>query len=178
MTKRQEFKVVKSYAGFEVREYKPCVIAEVKIAANYSNATSAAFGSLFSYISKGNKTSEKIAMTAPVITAQRSEAIPTNEWFVSFVMPAGSVLADMPLPNDSRVVLRELDSERCVALSFRGKATRQLIEKRTAQLRSAAAKENIALLDETRTARFDPPFKPSFMQYNEIVIPVNLNARP
>ncbi|CAB4545951.1 unannotated protein [freshwater metagenome] len=178
MTKRQEFETIKTYAGFEVREYKPCVIAEVKIAANYSSATSAAFGSLFSYISKGNKTSEKIAMTAPVITAQRSEAIPANEWFVSFVMPAGSTLADMPLPNDSRVVLRDLDSERCVALSFRGKATRQLIEKKTAQLRSVAAKENIELSDETRVARFDPPFKPSFLQYNEIVIPVSLSARP
>ena len=42
------------------------------------------------------------------------------------------------------------------------------------QLRAAAARENIALSDETRICRFDPPFKPGFMQYNEIVIPAYL----
>jgi hypothetical protein len=39
------------------------------------------------------------------------------------------------------------------------------------QLRAAAARENIAASDETRICRFDPPFKPGFLQYNEIVIP-------
>jgi len=33
MTQRQEFKVLRTYEGFEVREYKPCVIAEVKVSA-------------------------------------------------------------------------------------------------------------------------------------------------
>ena len=77
----------------------------------------------------------------------------------------------MPLPIDSRVVLRELGAEICVAVSFRGKATTALTAKKIAELRAAAEKENVALSDETRIARFDPPFKPGFMQYNEIVIP-------
>ena len=34
-------------------------------------------------------------------------------------------------------------------------------------------KSNIALSDETRICRFDPPFKPSFLKRNEIQIPVN-----
>jgi len=171
MTKRQEFRTLKTYSEFEIREYEPCVVAEVKTSANYSDAGSSAFRSLFSYISQGNKTAEKIAMTAPVITAQKSENLTEGEWFVSFVMPAGSTLTDMPLPIDSRVVLRELGAEICVAASFRGKATTALTAKKIAELRAAAEKENVALSDETRIARFDPPFKPGFMQYNEIVIP-------
>ena len=171
MTKRQEFTVIKTYSEFEIREYRPCVVAEVKTSANYSDAGSSAFRSLFSYISQGNKTAEKIAMTAPVITAQRFENPTQNEWFVSFVMPAGSTLADMPLPIDSRVVLREIGAEICVAASFRGKATSALSAQKIAMLRAAAEKENVALSDETRVARFDPPFKPGFLQYNEIVIP-------
>ena len=171
MTKRQEFRILKTYPAFEIREYAPCVVAEVKTSANYSDAGSSAFRSLFSYISQGNKTSEKIAMTAPVITAQKSDNLTQDEWFVSFVMPAGSTLADMPLPIDSRVVLRELGAEICVAASFRGKATTALSAKKIAELRAAVEKENVALSDETRIARFDPPFKPGFMQYNEIVIP-------
>jgi hypothetical protein len=171
MTQRQEFKVLRTYKDFELREYLPCVLAEVKIAAGYASAGTMAFGSLFQYISKGNKSSQQIAMTAPVIAAQKTD---TNEWFVSFVMPAGSTLADMPDPNDSRVVLRELGSEICIAASFRGRATEELAQRKEADLRAAAAKENITVSDETRICRFDPPIKPGVLQYNEIVIPANL----
>jgi hypothetical protein len=171
MTQRQEFKVVKSYDGFELREYLPCSIAEVKVSADYSSAGSVAFRSLFGYISQGNKRSEKIAMTAPVISAQKAEKSADDEWFVSFVMPAGSTKADMPDPNDPRVVLRQLDAETCIAASFRGKASAELATKKVVELRALAVKEKIALSDETRICRFDPPFKPGFLQYNEIVIP-------
>ena len=172
MTKQQEFTVLQTYKDFELREYLPCVIAEVKVSAPYSTATSAAFSSLFRYISQGNKSSQKIAMTAPVIAAQRADKPNTDEWDVSFVMPDGSSFADMPDPNDSRVTLRDLGAQTCIATSFRGKATEELSAKKAAQLRAAAVKENIALSDETRICRFDPPVKPGFLQYNEIVIPI------
>jgi SOUL heme-binding protein len=162
MTKRQEFRVIRSYGGFEVREYLPCSIAEVKVSADYASAGSVAFGSLFQYISKGNKSSEKV---------DKSDE---NEWFVSFVMPAGTTFGQLPDPNDPRVVLRELGAETCIAASFRGRATDEVAKRKVAELRALAAKENIALSDETRICRFDPPFKPGVLQYNEIVIPAYL----
>jgi hypothetical protein len=173
MTQRQEFRVLRTYADFEVREYQPCVIAEVRVSAQYDDATSSAFGSLFKYISKGNKTEQKIAMTAPVIASQRAER--EDEWFVSFVMPSGTKFGHLPHPNDPQVILRELDTEICIATSFRGRASAALSEKKIQHLRSAAAKENISLSAETRICRFDPPFKPGFLQYNEIVIPAYLS---
>ena len=173
MTQRQEFTVLRSYKDFEVREYMPCVLAEVKVSADYSSAGSLAFRSLFSYISQGNKRSEKIAMTSPVISAQKADKSAEDEWFVSFVMPAGSTVADMPDPNDPRVVLRQLGAETCIAASFRGRANEDVMKTKVADLRALAAKENIALSDETRICRFDPPMKPGFMQYNEIVIPTS-----
>jgi len=178
MTQRQEFKVLRTYDGFELREYLPCVLAEVRVSAQYSTASSSAFSSLFNYISQGNKASQKIAMTAPVITAQKADTSESNEWYVSFVMPSGSTIGHMPDPNDSKVSLRELEAETCVAKSFRGKATEELSRKMTKELRASAAKVNIALSDETRICRFDPPFKPGFLQYNEIVIPAYLDALP
>ena len=51
MTERQEFKVLRTYDDFELREYLPCVIAEVKVSAQYSTASSSDFASLFNYIS-------------------------------------------------------------------------------------------------------------------------------
>ena len=174
MTKRQEYKVLQSFPDFEVRQYLPCVLAQVKVSANYESAASIAFASLFRYISKGNKLSEKIAMTAPVIAAQSGLKTEANDWYVSFVMPSGSKFAHLPHPNDPQVKLKELDKQSCIALSFRGRATIDLTKKKIEQLRAAAKRENIALSDETRIARFDPPVKPGFMHYNEIVIPVFL----
>ena len=174
MTKQQEFRVLQTYEDFELREYLPCVIAEVKVSANYSTATRSAFSSLFNYISQGNESSQKIAMTAPVITAQKVDRSDSAGWYVSFVMPSGSAFDHMPHPNDSQVRLRELDTETCVAKSFRGTATDELSRKKVQELRTSASKANIALSDETRICRFDPPFKPGFLQYNEIVIPIHL----
>jgi len=164
---------MRTYGDFEVREYSPCVIAEVKVTAEYSSATSRAFSHLIRYISQGNSSQQKIAMTAPVIASQKDQQR-SNEWFVSFVMPSGSTMGFMPAPNDPEVILREIDTQICIATSFRGKATREKSAQVIEQLRKAAAKENIALSSETRICRFDPPFKPGFMQYNEIVIPAYL----
>ena len=174
MTKRQEYKVLQSFPDFEVRQYLPCVLAEVKVSAHYESASSMAFAPLFRYISKGNKSSEKIAMTAPVIAAQSGLKTEENDWYVSFVMPSGSKFGHLPHPNDPQVILKELDKQTCIALSFRGRATLELTKKRIDQLRNAAKRENISISDETRIARFDPPVKPGFMHYNEIVIPAFL----
>ena len=174
MTQRQEFRLLEKYEDFELREYLPCVLAEVRVSADYSSASSAAFSYLFKYISKGNRAQEAIAMTAPVIAAQRGDQASDNEWFVSFVMPSGSRFGHLPQPNDPQVILRELDTEVCVAKSFSGRATDELSKKKAAELRSAAAKANLKLSDETRICRFDAPFKPGFLHYNEIVIPIKM----
>ena len=171
MTERQKFKLLRTYDDFELREYLPCVIAEVKVAAQYSTASSSAFASLFNYISSGNKSSEKIAMTAPVIAAQKADSSDSDEWYVSFVMPSGATFGQLPHPNDSQVKLRELPTETCVVKSFRGRATEELSHKITQELRASASKANIALSNETRICRFDAPFKPGLFHYNEIVIP-------
>jgi len=171
MTERQEFKVLRTYKDFELREYMPCVIAEVRVSGQFSSSSSSAFSTLFNYISQGNNSSQKIAMTAPVITAQKADTSEPNDWYVSFVMPSGSTRGRLPDPNNSQVKLRELDTETCIAKSFRGRATDELSQKIAKALRTSASKANVALSDETRICRFDPPIKPGFLQYNEIVIP-------
>ena len=173
MTQRQEFRLIEKYKDFELREYLPCVLAEVRVSADYSSASSAAFSHLFRYISKGNRAQQAISMTAPVIAAQRGDSAGDNEWFVSFVMPSGSRFGQLPQPNDPQVILRELDIEVCVAKSFSGRATDQLSKKKSNELRLAAGKANLKLSDETRICRFDAPFKPGFLHYNEIVIPIS-----
>ena len=85
MTQRQKYVILRNFIDFELREYEPCVIAEVAIEDDYSGATSKAFGSLFRYISGNNASSEKIAMTAPVI-ASTLATIDSREWNISFLI--------------------------------------------------------------------------------------------
>ena len=171
MTERQKFEVVRKFESFELRRYEPCVIAEVEISGDFQSAASGAFRYLFGYISKGNSRSASIAMTAPVI-AVTDASLDSQKWKISFVMPAGSKLEDMPLPTNEKVTLVKIDTEECVSISFKGKATERLAQKYEDRLRQLAEGEGIALSQERRIGRFDPQFKPGFMQYNEVVIPL------
>jgi hypothetical protein len=171
MTQRQKFEVLRKHDSFELRRYEPCVVAEVEVNEDYQSAASGAFRYLFNYISKGNSGEKSIAMTAPVI-ATTDASIESQKWKISFVMPAGSKIEDMPLPTNKKVTLLEIDTQECVSISFKGKATERLAKKYEDRLRRLAEGEGIALSDETRINRFDPPFKPGFMQYNEVVIPL------
>lgn len=172
MTQRQVFKTLKQYAGFELREYAPCVIATVNVSGDLSTAGSLAFRPLFQYISKGNNKSEKISMTSPVILAHPTDEPISNHWLVSFVMPAGTTVAQLPDPTDPNVTLRHLATELCIATSFRGSLSEDLVKEKDLTLRALASKENITLSSETRICRFDPPIKPGFLQYHELVIPL------
>ena len=107
-------------------------------------------------------------MTAPVI----QEAVGTDEWTVSFVLPAGRSLSDYPVPTDSRVSLRAVPGETAAAIRWSGRWTESNIERRTATLRQAIAEAGWEESGEPRWARFDPPWKPPFARRNEIVIPV------
>jgi hypothetical protein len=87
-------------------------------------------------------------------------------------MPEGSTLSNLPLPNDPGITLREINSEICVAKSFTGSTSKELVKLKIEELRSSALIEGIILSDLYMLCRFDPPYKPGFMKYNEIVIPV------
>ncbi len=174
MTERQEFQVMRKFNGFEVREYAPCVLAEIQVEGSLSRASNQAFGALFNYISKGNIDSQKIAMTAPV-TAASSGGASSSSWVVSFVMPANLDISNLPLPKDSTVRLRSVPTEWCAVLSFRGRADLEKWRNKEHVLRKLAAENGIKLLDDIRINRFDPPFKPGAFHYNEVAIPVDLS---
>ena len=110
-------------------------------------------------------------MTAPVI-ATTTETMDSDNRRVSFVMPHGSKLEDLPLPEDARVKLVAMPPQECAVLPFKGKASMKLAEEKERELRDSTKAAGLMLSSETRVSRFDPPFKPGFLMYNEIVIPL------
>ncbi len=163
MTERQKYDVVKRIGNAELRQYHPCVMADVTVNADYRFAANLGFRPLVTYISRSN-----IAMTAPVVQEQRD----TRSWVVSFVMPDGMHLADLPTPENADVRLRPVPTQSAAALAFSGIATEDKLREKEAELRAILQREQLAATGPLRLARFDPPWKPGFMRHNEVIIPV------
>ncbi len=104
----------------EVRKYGPRVVAETEVAGSFGDAGNEGFRRLAGYIFGKNKRRSEIAMTAPVaqasapepqkiaMTAPVAQRGSPSAWTVAFTMPAGETLTTLPVPDDPRVVLREL----------------------------------------------------------------------
>ncbi len=183
MTEQQEYRVLRAQGNVELREYAPCVVADVVVSGSADQAGSAAFRPLFQYISGANRGAEPLEMTAPVIQQPASErlamtapvikeAAGTDAWTVSFVLPAGRSLSEYPTPTNSRVSLRAVPGETAAAIRWSGRWTLSNITRRTEDLRRVMAEAGWEESGEPRWARFDPPWKPPFARRNEIVIPV------
>ena len=166
MTERQKFDFVKKIprTKVEIRRYHPCVIADVLVEAPYSQAASLGFRPLVTYISQNN-----IAMTAPVL----QESTDSSSWIISFVMPEGMTVADLPNPQSSKVTLRTLAEQLAAVLPFTGITTTSKIQEKESELRLALTNESLTPIGTLRIARFDPPWKPGFLRYNEVILDIN-----
>lgn len=166
MTEQQKYKVVKKFPDFEIRDYEPCNIAEVSVGGSMNQAGSYGFRPLFNYISQNN-----ISMTAPVIQIP----VKNDQWKISFVMPSGSDITSLPISKNSEVEVKQVPQGYYACLKFSGNYSEVKLKKNLETLRSALARESIKEIGDKnnwRSARFDPPFKPSFLKRNEIQIPV------
>jgi hypothetical protein len=163
MTAHQKFELVKKFDGFEIRNFAPCVVADVVIEGDISSAGDDGFRPLFNYIS-----SNQISMTAPVL----EEEIASAKWRVSFVMPDGSKMTDLPPPHGSVVSLRELSSHRAAVLRFNGRTTPKAVLEHEGHLLELLHENGFIPTGKARIARFDPPWMPPFVRHNEILIPI------
>ena len=163
MTERQKFRLIKKIGSVEIREYLPCVMADVVVNSEYRNAGNIGFRPLVAYISQNN-----IAMTAPVIQEENQN----GSWVVSFVMPADKGLSNLPIPKNSQVTLRQSPKFNAAVLPFSGITTWKKAKSKEEELRAVLQKEDIKAIGPLQIARFDPPWKPGFARYNEVILPI------
>ena len=134
MTEQQKYKVVKKFSDFEIRDYEPCNIAEVSVDGSINQAGSYGFRPLFNYISQNN-----ISMTAPVIQIP----VKNDLWKISFVMPSGSDIKNLPISKNSEVDVKQVPQGYYACLKFSGNYSEAKLEKNLETLRSALARESI-----------------------------------
>ena len=167
MTQEQKYSVVDSFAGFELRKYDACVLADIEITSDFEKAGSAGFGPLVGFIGGQNLSGTRIAMTAPVIQEPTDRA-----HIVSFVMPSEIDEPGAPKPTDNRVSLRVKPQELVAVARFTGLMSAASYQGRLTKLLVAIDTAGYRTVGNARFARFDPPWTPWFIRRNEIQIPV------
>ena len=168
MTEQQAYDVLREHPDFELRRYPEHLVAEIEVGGPFELAGNLAFPRLARYIGGHNRSSLKVAMTAPVVQEQDPQS---RRYIVGFVMPADSA-EDLPDPSDPAVRIRRVPAETAAALRFSGRWSRRSYEKRTAQLLAALEPAGLHVVGAPRYARFDPPWTPWFLRRNEVVVPV------
>ena len=146
MTEQQRYEVVRQGPGFELRRYPAHLVAEVEVKGSFESAGNTAFRPLVAYIRGGNRASQSLAMTAPVLqrredaddTAPAAETVTTETspgcYVVSFVMPQGSTRESLPDPGDARVAIRAVPEELAAVARYSGRWRSTSYERQTGRL--------------------------------------------
>ncbi len=157
------YQVIRSDGKFELRDYPALVVAETPM-----HGADNSFMRLFHFIGGENAAKQKIAMTTPVFM---NDTAGTNAT-MAFVMPAKSGLNDLPQPTEPGVVLRQIPAGQFAVLRFSGGRNASNATNALARLTVWLAQQKIAATGEPVFAYFDPPWTPSFLRRNEVMLRV------
>ena len=180
---------------FELRDYKPMVVAEVTIEGERRRAQSMGFRRLAAYIFAYDRPgeaqdeeiamtspvlidqSQKIAMTAPVLVDEPSSLGGKGPWRTRFVMPAKYTLENLPqAPKD--ITLAEIPARRLAVAMFNGYGRTQDIARMEAELREWLEKNDYSATGPAEYAFYDSPRVPGPYRRNEVMIPVAMSEVP
>jgi SOUL heme-binding protein len=157
------YTVIEKDKRIELRQYPILRVAETSRGGDD-------FMRLFRYISKGNVSGQKIAMTTPVFMIGEGT---TNET-MAFVLPES--LSAPPAPANDRVAIRELPASTFAVLRFTGR--QQGVDGKAAgELQRWMAERKLPVGGKARFAYFDPPWIPGFLRRNEVMIPTQPPSR-
>ena len=177
------FKPVLREGAFELRDYPAVVVAEVTVTGDQKEAASQGFRLLAGYIFGGNKRRQSIAMTAPVAQQAASQKIAmtapvaqmqtsTGAWVVRFTMPSAYTLQTLPVPDDARVELRNIEPARFAVLRFSGLAQPADVEAKSNELLVQVKSHRLRALGPVSLAQYNPPWTLWFMRRNEVMVEV------
>jgi hypothetical protein len=184
-TEEPGYRVIEQDGAFELREYAPYLVAETRVESDFESAGSIAFQRLFRYISGDNVAQQKIAMTAPVtqsrdeargekiaMTAPVEQQAAARGYRIAFIVPAKYTLETVPQPTDPTIEIRAVPQRLVAVWRYSGRWTTGNYQQHEAELRGAMTQRGLVAADEPILARYDPPFMPTFLRRNEVMIAV------
>jgi hypothetical protein len=170
---QQSYTVLGSRNQVEFRYYPSAVMASVITPdTTYDKAASKSFRTLAGYIFGGNQLNEKIAMTAPV----RMDMSP-DKTTMSFVMPEGYTLSNLPKPQSGQVILSVSAPEYVAVIRFGGWASDTKIAAMRVELSDCLAKLRIPHQNNFRYLGYNAPWD-VVNRRNEIVVGIDSISVP
>jgi len=166
-TETPDYKVIRTEEKFEIRDYPTLTVATTPIEDGEMNT---GFRQLFRFITGSNEGSEKIEMTAPVLidTAKEKKTM-------SFIMPKKVLEKGVPKPAGDRVILGKVDAARFAVLRFAGGRTAENEKAALEKLKGWLDAQKISAKGDPLFAYYDPPWTPTFMRRNEVMIRIAKN---
>jgi hypothetical protein len=183
-----EYQVVATHEEFEVREYRPRIVAEtVVMTSSFEEARIEGFRRLAAYIYGDNIPSERFWMTMPLTVdrsrgGDRGERLPMTTpvtvaqsrsgYVVRFQMPRRHGLGELPTPLDNAVQVRKIGGERVAVQSFRDSFDSARVHEHQHNLLEVVREYGIAVAGEPIFASYDSPATVPLLRRTEIWVPV------
>lgn len=167
-TPQQPYEVLAVKGNLELRYYPEAVMATVKNRdTTYKSSSNNNFRVLANYIFGGNSNNEKIAMTAPVHMAFEKESSS-----MSFVMPEGYNLQNLPQPSGSSVQLHKANEEYVAVVRFGGFASDKKIKQKQEELKTLLLIEGIEHDNQFRFLGYNAPWD-LINRRNEVIVGIS-----
>ena len=176
-----KYTVVQTDDDFEIRDYVPSLAAEVEVSGDRKEAISEGFKTIADYIFGNNQSSDKVAMTAPVIQEQSQTIAMTapviqegngKSWKVRFIMPSQYTVETLPKPNNASVKIVELPARRFAVIRFSGVPDNDDLKDKSYQLTEWLQHKNLKSIGEPVYAFYNPPWTLPFLRRNEVMVEV------
>ena len=170
MTQTISYEITGRIGEIEFRKYPHMVLATVLSPGNDSG-----FNLLFAYITGKNRTKRQIQMTAPVITSEKiamTAPVVSDEKSMSFVMPGGKELDEIPDPLDERVKITIQNPREMAVIRFKGYAGREDVNDVKSRLLEGLQKAGITTRGQPVLMRYNAPWTPGFLRRNEVGIEI------
>jgi hypothetical protein len=172
-TPQQPYKELVTKGDLEFRYYPEAVLASVtNNDGTYKGSANKNFRVLAGYIFGGNQSSNKIAMTAPVHMEMNN-----GKSTMSFVMPEGYSLDNLPKPSSGAVQLHKSAEEYVAVIRFGGWASDEKIESKKNELYKQLSNLGIPHQNNFRFLGYNAPWD-IFFRRNEIIVSINKNDLP
>ncbi len=162
-----KFKVLSTFNNIEIRAYKPLLIAEIDVRETRKEAVSQGFRSLADFIFGDNIRNDKIKMTAPVVQQSSSQG-----WKVSFVMPSGYTIHDIPKPLNNEIIIKEIPARKMAVIKFNGRNEEDNISKYKNKLLKFMEQNNFVHEENPEYAFYNPPWTLPVLRRNEVMIEI------
>ena len=172
------YEVLRQTDSYEIRDYKPYLVAQTTIAGGFDRTGNVAFRRLAGYIFGDNKgpdadaavstASVRMNMTVPVTRHRHSDEGQSTVY--RFVMESAYDLDSLPVPVDDRVAIAEVPGGLFAVLRYRGRITESRFLKQAELLRAALERDGLETVGEPVSAVYNGPWTPPFMRRNEVLI--------